>query len=333
MSLDQTTRQEIHQVFEKQKTNRITLAQTTTKERKAKLSRLLNEVMNSQEAICDAVYKDLKKSKEETKLTEIFTVTTELKHTIKKLSNWMRPKRVSTPLAFLGASSKIMHESIGQSLIISPWNYPFQLAVGPLISAIAAGNTVIIKPSEKSPHTSEMLREMINGLFPDDEVKVFLGEADVSKELTSLPFNHVFFSGSPQVGKLVMEAASKNLTKVTLELGGKSPIIVNEDTEIKLSSKRIAWSKFMNAGQTCVTPDYLLVHNSIKQKFVEELINATKAIYGEEDNLKRENNYCRIVSEEHLQSVKALLDDAVDKGADIIYGGEINQNDKFIHQH
>jgi aldehyde dehydrogenase (NAD+) len=255
MSLDQSTKQQIQQVFEKQKSNRITLAQTTAKERKVKLRRLLNEIMKSQDAICEAVYKDLKKSKEETKLTEIFTVTTELKHTIKKLNRWMKPKRVSTPLAFFGASSKIIFESIGHSLIISPWNYPFQLAMGPLVSAIAAGNTVMIKPSEKSPCTSELLKKMIDKLFPDDEVKVILGEAEVSKELTGLPFNHIFFTGSPAIGKLVMEAASKNLAKVTLELGGKSPTIVNEDADIKIASKRIAWAKFMNAGQTCVAPD------------------------------------------------------------------------------
>ena len=330
MSIEEATKQNIRKVFEKQKANRIKLANTTAKERKTKLKKLLSVIMNSQNEICEAVYKDLRKSKEETKLTEIFTVTTELKHTINKLNSWMRPERTFTPLAFFGASSKIMRESIGQSLIISPWNYPFQLVVGPLISAIAAGNAVIIKPSEKSPHTSEMTRKMIDNLFPEEEVKVFLGDEDVSKELTSLPFNHIFFTGSTEVGKMVIAAGSKHLAKITLELGGKSPTIINHDAAIKISSKRIAWSKFMNAGQTCVAPDYILVHNSIKESFIAELKNSIESIYGKDEGLKKENHYCRIVNKDHLQTVKAALNDSVDKGAKIFYGGEVIEDDNFI---
>ena len=264
MPINEKLQQEIHNVFAKQKANRINLAATTAKERKEKLKKLLKVVLNSQSQICEAVYKDLRKSSEETKLTEIFAVTTEIRHAIRNIGKWMRPKRVKTPLAFFGSTNKVMYESIGQSLIISPWNYPFQLAIGPLISAIAAGNTVIIKPSENSSNTSAFLQKLINENFPEEEVKIFLGDAEVSKELTSLPFNHIFFTGSPEVGRLVMEAASKNLTKVTLELGGKSPTIVHEYANLKISAERIAWGKFMNAGQTCVAPDYLLVHEIIK---------------------------------------------------------------------
>jgi aldehyde dehydrogenase (NAD+) len=330
MPLEKESIQEIRRIFEKQKSNRISLANTTATERKAKLRKLLNEILSKQEKICDAVYKDLRKSKEETKLTEIFAVTTELKHAIRNVNKWMRPKRVSTPLSLFGSSGRVMYESIGQSLIIAPWNYPFQLVMGPLCSAIAAGNAVIIKPSEKSPNTSQLLKEIIEGIFPEEEAKVFLGEADVSKELTSLPFNHIFFTGSPEVGKLVMKAASENLTKVTLELGGKSPAIINYDADIKTSAQRIAWGKFMNAGQTCVAPDYLLVHQSIKEKLVGELISSVKTLYGENENLKRENNYCRMINKDHLNSVKDILDDAVAKGGRIIYGGEINEDDNLV---
>lgn len=330
MPLDEELKKEINQVFEKQKANRIKLANTTAKERKEKLKRLLNEILSRQDEICAAVYKDIRKASEETKLTEIFAVTTELKHTIRKVGKWMRPRRVSTPLALFGTSNKIMYESIGQSLIMAPWNYPFQLVMGPLGSAIAAGNAVIIKPSEKSPSTSELLKNMLDELFPEEEVKVIIGDTEVSKELTSMPFNHIFFTGSSQIGKLVMEAGSKNLTKVTLELGGKSPAIVNYDAEIKTHARRIAWAKFMNAGQTCIAPDYLIIHESIKENFINEIINEIKLLYGEGDELRRENNYCRMINNEHLKSVKEIIDDSISKGAKVIYGGEIDESNSFV---
>lgn len=330
MPLDEKLKQEIHQVFEKQRANRIKLANTSARERKAKLKKLLNEILLRQDEICEAVYKDLRKSKEETKLTEIFAVTSELKHSIRKLRKWMHPERVGTPLAFFGSSNRVMYESIGQSLIIAPWNYPFQLVMGPLGSAISAGNAVIVKPSERSIHTSELLKDMINKIFPEDEVKVILGDIDVARELTSLPFNHIFFTGSPEVGSKIMEAGSKHLTKVTLELGGKSPAIINKDADIKTHAKRIAWAKFMNAGQTCIAPDYLIVHKSIKDLFIKEIINETEQLYGKNEELKQENNYCRMINGEHLSSVKEIMDDAVTNGANIIYGGEIDVNDKFI---
>jgi len=330
MPLDKELKNEINQVFEKQKANRIKLANTTAKERKEKLKRLLNEILSRQDEVCDAVYKDLRKACEETKLTEIFAVTSELKHSIRNIGKWMKPKRVSTPLALFGTSNKIMYESIGQSLIIAPWNYPFQLVISPLGSAIAAGNAVILKPSEKSPHTTELLKTMIEQLFPEDEVKVFTGDENVAKELISLPFNHIFFTGSPKVGKLVMEAGSKNLAKVTLELGGKSPTIVNLDADVKVHAKRIAWAKFINAGQTCIAPDYLIVHESIKEAFLRELINEIKSLYGEKDNLRRENNYCRMINSDQLKSVQEILNDSISKGANVVFGGEVEENDNFI---
>ena len=330
MFIDNTSIESIQEIFEKQRANRINLAATTANERKDRLKKLLDAIMNLQDEICEAVYADLRKSSEETKLTEIFAVTSEIKHAIRNVRKWMHPKRVKTPLAFFGSKNKIMYESIGQSLIIAPWNYPFQLAVGPLVSAIAAGNSVIVKPSEKSPHTSRLLEKMLNKLFPEDEVKVVLGDADVSRTLTSMPFNHIFFTGSPQVGKLVMEAASKNLTKVTLELGGKSPSIVHEYANIEISALRIAWGKFMNAGQTCVAPDYALVHESIKEKFINELVKQTNQLYGQGERLSRENNYCRMINDDHLNSVKGILENAESSGAKIIHGGEVNSEDKFI---
>lgn len=330
MFIDNTSVETIQEIFEKQKANRINLVASTASKRRDKLKKLLDAIMNSQDEICEAVYADLRKSSEETKLTEIFAVTSEIKHAIRHVRKWMHPKRVKTPLAFFGSKNEIMYESVGQSLIISPWNYPFQLAVGPLVSAIAAGNTVILKPSEKSPHTSKLLEKMLNELYREDEVKVVLGDADVSSALTGMPFNHIFFTGSTQVGKLVMESASKNLTKVTLELGGKSPAIVHEYANIKTSALRIAWGKFMNAGQTCVAPDYLLVHESIKDNFVKELIGQTRELYGEGETLTKENNYCRMINEDHFNSVKEILDNVESSGAKIIHGGKVNSEDKFI---
>ncbi len=330
MSIENTSIEAIHKIFELQKAKRYDLALTTAKERKNKLKKLLNVIIESQDEICEAVYKDFRKSKEETKLTEIFPVTTEIKYAVRKLGRWMRPKKVKTPLALFGTKNRVMYESIGQSLIISPWNYPFQLAVGPLVSAIAAGNAVILKPSEKSPHTSILLKKLIDKTFPEDELKVVLGDAEVAKDLTSLPFNHIFFTGGSKIGKLVMSAASKNLSKVTLELGGKSPAIVHEFANIKISARRIAWGKFMNAGQTCVAPDYLLVHKSIKEKFIKEFVKSIKELYGEDETLKKENHYCRLIDKDHFGKMNEMLEDAKQNGSKIIYGGEIIESDNFV---
>lgn len=330
MPIEENLQKEIKRVFDLQKSNRMRLANSSVEERKAKLKKLLNEILVSQDQICEAVYKDFRKSREETRLSEIYATTSELKHIIKHLKKWMKPKRVSTPLSLFGSSSKVLYESIGQSLIISPWNYPFQLVMAPLGLAIAAGNTVIVRPSEKSTNTSALLKKMIDKLFPEDEVKTFLGDEEVARELTSLPFNHIFFTGSPTVGKLVMEAAAKNLTKVTLELGGKSPVILNKDADLRTSATRIAWGKFMNGGQTCVAPDYLLIHEDVKEKFVGYMIEATKNLYGDKNTLREENNYCRLIDVKHFQSIQRLIDDAVNDGATIIHGGEIDESDKFI---
>lgn len=330
MPVEKTINQEIHRVFQLQKANRIDLSKTTASQRKSKLKIMLSEIMSMQDEICNVVYKDFRKSKEETKLTEIFPVVSEIRHTIRNLNKWMQPHRVPTPLSFYGSINKVMYESIGQLLIISPWNFPFLLAIGPLISAIAAGNAIIMKPSERSPITSELLQNIIDKLFPEEEVKVFLGGAEVAKELTSLPFNHIFFTGSTVVGKLVMEAASKNLAKATLELGGKSPVIVSNDADIKTSAKRIAWAKFMNAGQTCIAPDYLLVHEDVKEKLIPEIIKSVEYHYGVKDELKKENNYCRIINGTQFYNIKSLIEDAVNKNGKIIYGGETDDNDNLI---
>lgn len=330
MSIDEKVKQKIHEVFQLQKANRINLAVTTAKQRKEKLKLLLAEILARQSEICEAIYTDFRKSNEEAKLSEIFPVASEIRHTVRKLGRWMQPRHVPTPLSFFGSVNKVMYESIGQSLIISPWNFPFLLAMGPLVSAIAAGNAVIIKPSERSPKTSELVKSIIDKLFPEEEVKVILGGTETAKELTSLPFNHIFFTGSIEVGKHVMEAASKNLTKVTLELGGKSPTIVNSDADIKTAAKRIAWAKFMNAGQTCIAPDYLLVHEAVKEKLISEIIKSVEYYYGRGNELKRDNNYSRIINRNQFESIKSLVDDAKQKNGQIIYGREVDEEDKFI---
>ena len=326
MSSEKTRR-----VFEKQKANRWRITQTSASERIAKLRKLKEAIFAQRADLHGAIHEDFRKNPGETDLTEIFPVISEINDAIRHLPKWMKPHRVKTPLALFGTRSEVRYEPKGVVLILSPWNYPFQLAMVPVIAAVAAGNCVILKPSAKVPQTSAFLKKLISDLFPEEEAAVIEGGHDVSDALLELPFDHIFFTGSPGVGKKVMAAASKHLTPVTLELGGKSPAIVDETADVKKAAERIMWGKFINAGQTCVAPDYLLIHERQAPAFIEEAKKVLTSRYGADEKAREESpSFCRIISDDHLKGLKKILDESVQKGARIEFGGKTNNGARFL---
>lgn len=322
--------QEIDRIFNLQMNNKWKLRETNAKERIMRLNKLKNVILKYKEEIQEAIYKDFKKPNEEVLLTEIYPVTSEIKHTIRKLSGWMKDKRVQTPLSHFGAKCKIRREPRGVSLILAPWNFPFQLTIDPLVSAIAAGNCVIIKPSEFSPYTTACMKKMLSETFSEEEVAVFEGDYMVSQMLLEKPFDNIFFTGSPAVGKIVMAAAAKNLTTVTLELGGKSPVIVHESADLEEAAKKVAWGKCLNAGQICVAPDYLMIPESKKEEFVKLLTKYINSYYGTIDKNTKVLNYCRIITKKHFSRIVGLIGEAVDKGGKIKLGGYYDESDNLI---
>ncbi|MBW2225133.1 MAG: aldehyde dehydrogenase family protein, partial [Deltaproteobacteria bacterium] len=263
------------------------------RERKEKLKRLLTAIMSRKQEIRDALYADFRKHPAEVDLTEIMPITSEIKHAIAHLSKWMRPRRVKTPLSLFGSSSYIHYEPKGVVLVIAPWNFPVNLTFGPVISAVAAGNCVMLKPSEHTPHASAIIKSIIDEVFDESEVAVIEGGIETSTAALALPFNHIFFTGAPAIGKIVMAAASKHLASVTLELGGKSPTIIDETASVDAAARRIAWAKFTNNGQICISPDYLFVHESKKDEFLEKLGKHIESFYGLD--ARRSDSYARIV--------------------------------------
>lgn len=316
-------------LFANQKANQFNVANSTYKQRIRKLNALKKAIEVTYRAkIEKALYDDFKKPVLETDLTEIYQVVSEVKFAKRNLKSWMGKQRVDTPLALLGSSSWYLYEPKGICLIISPWNFPLNLSFGPLVSAIAAGNTAILKPSEWTPNIAGVMAEIINDLFDDNEVALVQGDVEVSKKLLELPFNHIFFTGSPRVGKLVMKAASNHLASVTLELGGKSPTIVDATANIKQAAKRISWGKFINAGQICVSPDYVLVHETIKDDFIAEMKKQIYKLFG--DDASQSSSYCQIVNQSHFERLNSYLDNAKAKQATIDFGGKTDSGHHFI---
>ncbi len=318
----------VKEIFDKQVKNQYKIGRSSVKERIGKLKKLFNAVLDNKSEIQQALSADFQKHPSETDLTEIYCITGEIKHAIRHLKNWMKPHRVSTPIALLGSSSYIHYEPKGVVLIISPWNFPLNLTFGPLVSAIAAGNCIIIKPSELTPNSSKLMKKIIDMIFDPGEVFVAEGGVEISKELLKLPFNHIFFTGSPAIGKIVMEAAAKNLASITLELGGKSPTIIDETANVDTAAKRITWAKFFNNGQTCIAPDYVFVHEKVKDEYLQKSKKYLKEFYS--DNPEKSDSYCRIVNDKHFMRLKDLLDGAVEDGALIVNGGITNSSDKYI---
>jgi aldehyde dehydrogenase (NAD+) len=322
--------EEMKRIFLAQKKKSLELRFSTAKQRIEKLKKIRDLIYKYQTEIQTALRTDFNKSEAETDITEILPTIGECKDAIRHLKTWMRPLRVGTPLTLFGSVSEVHYEPRGVCLIISPWNYPFHLAFAPLIAAVAAGNTVIIKPSEYTPATSGLTKKMLKEIFLEEEVAVLEGDYTVSTALTDLPFDHIFFTGSTNVGKIIMERAAKHLTSVTLELGGKSPAIITEESNLARSAESIIWGKFLNAGQTCVAPDYLLVPESKLEGFVAEAKKSVQKFFGNSQSLKESKDFCRIVNSRNFERVKGYIEDAVSKGAKIEMGGETDSSQNFI---
>lgn len=284
------------------------------------LKKMLTE---NEDIIKKALYEDLRKPDFEAYTTEIGVVLVEIDHSIKKLKSWMQPKKVNTPMLHFIGSSYIYNDPYGIVLNIAPWNYPFQLLVSPLVGILAAGNCAILKPSELAPATSKVSAELFSKYFDENLVKVIEGGIPETQALLDQKFDYIFFTGGTNVGKIVYQAAAKNLTPVTLELGGKSPCVVDKNCDLTVSARRIVWGKFINAGQTCIAPDYLMVQKDVKEKFLNAFKKELKDFYGE--NPKESNDLCRIINERHFDRLTKYLEDG-----DIIVGGETDKSEKYI---
>ena len=291
--------------------------------RKKALKRLQKEIISREDDICEAIYKDFRKPKFETLAAETQFVMAELKLVIKSIDLWARPERKSATLMNWPSSDWIYKEPYGAVLIIAPWNYPFQLAFAPLIGAISAGNTVVVKPSEATPNTARIISEIVATVFKPEYVTVVEGGIEESQKLLAQKWDYIFFTGSTRVGKIVYESAAKHLTPVTLELGGKNPCIVDDTASISLAAKRIVWGKFLNAGQTCIASDYILVHASVKEKLIAALKQHITKCYGE--NIEASPDFSRTVNQKHYNGLKAMLE-----GEEIIFGGDTNDSDNYL---
>lgn len=321
----------IDDVFARQRARRDAMAATGADERIELIRRIERWTEAHADEIRQAGAEDFSKPSTEVDLTEIYPVLAEARHTARHLRRWMRGRRVPKTLAMASTGGRLRYEPRGVALIISPWNYPFNLTVGPLISALAAGNCVCLKPSEATPHMSALLARMVDELFDDDAVALFEGEADVAQALLAKPFDHVFFTGSPRVGKLVMKAAAEHLSSVTLELGGKSPVIVDRTAHLEDAAEKIVWGKFMNQGQTCIAPDYLLVHRDRKEALVEALTRQIQRAYGETPEARRSSpDLARLVDDRHFQRVRRLLEGSLGMGARVASGGGLDEGSRYI---
>ena len=299
---------------------------SSAKERIRRLDALYAEIWSRRDDLKEAMWDDFKKPAEEVDLTEIFVVKSEIKAVKKRLRRWMKPERVPGGLAMLGSASWVRFEAKGVALIIAPWNYPMQLVFRPMVAAIAAGCTILLKPSELTGATAKVVAEIVAAVFPENEAVVVRGGVETVTHLLSLPFNHIYFTGSPTVGKIVMRAAAQHPCSVTLELGGKAPVILDESTPLKETAKKIAWAKLANAGQICVAPDYVLVPRRLESAFILAVREAMDILYP--GTIEDNPDYQRIVQDQHAKRLLALVDDAVERGATLAHGGggDVSEN-------
>ncbi|MFM7223642.1 MAG: aldehyde dehydrogenase [Bacteroidota bacterium] len=312
-------------LFDRQSDYFSSMATRPVAHRMNKLKELQQAIESNQEAICKALYLDLRKSEYEAFGAEIGQVIKEIQFAVRNLKQWARPKEVPTPLMFFPSTSHVHRDPLGTVLIISPWNYPFYLSISPLVSAIAGGNTAFLKPSEEAPHTAQVIESIVSSVFADEYVKVVQGVGGevIPALMQAFRFDHVFFTGSTAVGQKIMEMASKKLVPVTLELGGKSPCIVDASASLEYTAKKIAWSKLMNAGQTCVAPDYLLVHHSIKDTLIEKIRYQFSKMLG--DDPRKSEDYGRIINTKRFYTLMGLL-----KEGKIVSGGRHDEQDRYI---
>ena len=323
------TNEKLNTLFEEQGKIRWKIAQTSVKERVVKLLKLRKVIEARQQEFYDAVWADFHKPKTEAWLTEVYPALQEIDHTVNHLPDWIEDKDGSWSFLFPLNSSVSHFEPKGRVLIMAPWNYPFLLFISPVVAAIAAGNVVIAKPSHKTPHVAEVLESIIKEVFPQNEVAVVQGAgAEIGDQLLALPFDHVFFTGSPNVGAHVAEEAAKVHAGVTLELGGKSPVIILDDVKIKDAAKKLAWGKCLNAGQTCIAPDYMLCPRRLMQPLAEAIADNIKKMYGETDEARRNSEiFVHIVESRTVERHKALIKDALDNGAKAVLGAQLSPED------
>ena len=291
--------------------------------RKRALHQLLQAVKQYEQQLAEALWQDLHKSYEEAYLTELSIIYGEIRNHLRHLSRWARPERKSSPLAIMPASSRIIKEPLGNTLIIAPWNYPVQLLLNPLIGAISAGCTAMLKPSPYVPNVSRVLTEMIRATFSEEYIAIVEGNRQVNQMLLAERWDMIFFTGSPALGKMVMEAAAKYLTPVVLELGGKSPCIIDKTANLPIAAKRVAWGKSLNAGQTCIAPDYLMIHEDVKDQFLKLLVKEWKHLLTK--NPQKAKHFVRIVSDKALDRLIGYLNDGT-----IYHGGHYDKSERFL---
>ena len=323
MNLENTSTQQIIGIWNAQKEFFATGATLDIKFRKAMLRKMLSAMEKWEKALADALWTDLHKSYEEAYMTEISIVKAELKEHIKHVDCWARRRKVCSPLKMFPSRSYTVKEPLGCSLIISPWNYPVQLLLNPLVGAISAGCTAVLKPSPYVPHVSKVIEDMISKTFDSNYIAVVQGNRDVNTTLLTQRWDIIFFTGSPDLGKKVMAAAAQHLTPVVLELGGKSPCIINKDADIDITAKRLAWGKTLNSGQTCIAPDYILIHKDVKEAFIKAFERELKVLHG--DNIMADEHYVRIVNDRSFERITGYF-----KDGDIIYGGRTDAQTRFI---
>lgn len=287
------------------------------------LKKLKQAVEKYSDDIYEALWKDLHKCKEEAFLTELSIVINEINDHIKHLKKWAKPKKVKTPLYLMPSKSYVMYEPFGLALIIAPWNYPFHLMFAPLVGAISSGCCAVLKPSPYSQYTSEVMQMIIDDTFDKEYITMIQGHRDVNQALLAQKFDFIFYTGSPDMGRVVMEAASKNLTPVVLELGGKSPCVVDKDCNVDFAARRIVWGKTINAGQTCVAPDYMFVHKSVRKELIAKMIEYVEKFYGMDS--QESEHYCRIINEKAYDRLVSYLDEGK-----IIYGGKCDADERYI---
>ena len=321
--MENTSTEKIQAIAKAQKEYFLSGATLDIKFRKEMLRKLYNAMENWENRLCDALWTDLHKSYEEAYLTEISIVKGEIRNHIRHVAGWARRKKACSPLKLFPSRSYITKEPLGCSLIISPWNYPVQLLLNPLVGSISAGCTTVLKPSPYVPTVSKVIEEMISETFDEKYIAVVQGNRHVNTALLDKRWDIIFFTGSPALAKTVMAAAAKNLTPVVLELGGKSPCIIDKSADIAIAAKRIAWGKTLNSGQTCIAPDYLLIHKDVKEAFVKAFAEEVRNLHGED--IKADRHYVRMVNDKAFERVSGYF-----KDGKIIYGGRADASDRFI---
>ncbi len=325
-----TPAEQMQAIFDAQLPKALSLRTSSAAERISRIKALREALLSEREALYGAFAQDMRKSVAEVEATELFPLIDEMRHAIGRLKSWMKPTRVWPTSTSLGLKARIHYQPRGRVLIIAPWNYPLSLCLGPLVSALGAGNTAILKPSEMTPAVSAVMARIIAQVFDPTEVALFEGEQATSQALLAMPFDHIFFTGSPAVGKIVMAAAAKNLTSVTLELGGKSPTIVDESADVAMAAENIIWGKFLNNGQTCIAPDHVYVHSKVKAEFVAQCRQALDKFYGAEADRGSNPDLTRVVNARHTQRLMGILADARSSGARILVGGQVDESQNYV---